>query len=59
MGAPDRMSGFVLARTASPSKKDIAGMATALLRNGYDLCDFKVTAQDGGAPSSVPLCPAG
>jgi apolipoprotein D and lipocalin family protein len=58
VGAPDRKSGFVLARTATPSKTDIAGMATALLRNGYDLCDFKVTAQDGGVPESVSLCPA-
>ncbi|USX53974.1 lipocalin family protein [Lentzea sp. HUAS12] len=57
VGAPDRRSGFVLSRTATPSKKDIAGMATALLRNGYDLCAFKITAQDGGAPESVSLCP--
>ncbi|SDO44144.1 lipocalin family protein [Lentzea jiangxiensis] len=59
VGAPDRRSGFVLSRTPAPSKKDIAGMTTALLRNGYDLCDFEITAQDGGAPESVPLCPAG
>lgn len=59
VGAPDRRSGFVLSRTAVPSQKDIAGMTKALLRNGYDLCAFKITAQDGGAPESVPLCPAG
>lgn len=57
VGAPDRRSGFVLSRTPAPSKKDVAGMTTALLRNGYDLCDFRITAQDGGAPEAAPVCP--
>ncbi|MCX2951503.1 lipocalin family protein [Lentzea sp. NEAU-D7] len=56
VGAPDRRSGFVLARTPVPSRKDVRGMAQALVRNGYDLCDFRITAQDGGAPDSAPLC---
>ncbi|MGW6445223.1 lipocalin family protein [Lentzea sp. NPDC055074] len=58
VGAPDRKSGFVLARTPRPSGKDIAGIVKALVRNGYDPCDFRITAQDGGAPDSVEVCAA-
>jgi apolipoprotein D and lipocalin family protein len=57
IGAPDRGTGFVISRTPAPSRKDVQGMTKALLRNGYDLCAFRITAQDGGAPESVPLCP--
>ncbi|GLY49875.1 lipocalin family protein [Lentzea sp. NBRC 102530] len=58
IGAPGRRTGFVISRSPAPSRKDVAGMTKALLRNGYDLCEFRITAQDGGAPESVPLCAA-
>ncbi|SER71845.1 lipocalin family protein [Lentzea albida] len=57
VGAPDRRTGFVLARTPTPSRQDVLGMTRALLRNGYDLCAFRITAQDGGAPEPAPVCP--
>lgn len=56
VGAPDRASGFVLSRTARPSAQAIAGITAALVKNGYDLCDFRITAQSGGAPSPFDLC---
>ncbi|GAA0247983.1 lipocalin family protein [Saccharothrix mutabilis subsp. mutabilis] len=56
VGAPDRRSGFVLSRTARPTPDQVAGIATALIRNGYDLCRFRVTVQEGGAPAPVDLC---
>jgi apolipoprotein D and lipocalin family protein len=56
VGDPERRSGFVLSRTATPTPGQVAGIAAALLRNGYDLCAFRVTAQDGGAPRPIDLC---
>ncbi|MFC5290143.1 lipocalin family protein [Actinokineospora guangxiensis] len=56
VGDPTRGSGFVLSRTATPTPAQIAGIATTLLRNGYDLCAFRITAQDGGAPRPIDLC---
>ncbi|MET9224526.1 lipocalin family protein [Lentzea sp. NPDC003310] len=56
IGAPDRRTGFVISRSPAPSRKDVQGATKALLRNGYDLCAFRITAQDGGAPESAPLC---
>lgn len=56
VGAPDRRSGFVLSRTARPTPTDLARIASVLVRNGYELCRFRVTAQDGGAPAGGPFC---
>ncbi|MGI5499102.1 lipocalin family protein [Lentzea sp. CA-135723] len=58
VGAPGRRTGFVISRTPAPSRKDVLGMTKALLRNGYNLCDFRITAQDGGAAQAGPLCSA-
>lgn len=56
VGAPDRRSGFVLARSATLTATQVAQVAAVLLRNGYDVCRFRITAQDGGAPQLGPFC---
>ena len=56
VGDPDRRSGFVLSRTTTPTARQVVGILGALLRNGYDPCRFRITAQDGGAPMALGPC---
>jgi apolipoprotein D and lipocalin family protein len=56
VGGPDRASGFVLARKPTLSPSQIGQVFKVLIRNGYDPCDFEITATTGGVASNVPLC---
>ncbi|MFI7068991.1 lipocalin family protein [Micromonospora sp. WMMA1998] len=49
VGDPDRSSGFVLSREPSLDAAQLADVKATLTDNGYDLCDFRTTRQDGGA----------
>ncbi|MBO4210609.1 lipocalin family protein, partial [Micromonospora echinofusca] len=49
VGDPDRSSGFVLSRTPALDATQLAAAKAVLTANGYDLCDFRTTRQDGGA----------
>ncbi|WP_194823514.1 lipocalin family protein [Micromonospora sp. S-DT3-3-22] len=48
VGDPDRSSGFVLSREPALTGAQTAAAKAALTANGYDLCDFRTTRQDGG-----------
>ncbi|MFJ8686467.1 lipocalin family protein [Micromonospora wenchangensis] len=48
VGDPDRSSGFVLSREPALTGEQTAAAKAALTANGYDLCDFRTTRQDGG-----------
>lgn len=49
VGDPDRSSGFVLSREPALDAGQLAAAKAVLTANGYDLCDFRTTRQDGGA----------
>lgn len=51
VGDPDRSSGFVLSREPALTADQTAAAKAVLTANGYDLCDFRTTRQDGGAPA--------
>ncbi len=55
VGAPGRTSGFVLSRTPTLDVRQIAAAARTVVRNGYDPCDFTVTATTGGVEMTVHL----
>ncbi|WDZ86489.1 lipocalin family protein [Micromonospora cathayae] len=55
VGDPDRSSGFVLSREPVLTAGQTAAAKAVLTANGYDLCDFRTTRQDGGAPAG-PFC---
>ncbi|WP_431928191.1 lipocalin family protein [Micromonospora wenchangensis] len=48
VGDPDRSSGFVLSREPALTGAQTAAAKAVLTDNGYDLCDFRTTRQDGG-----------
>ncbi|MEV0939514.1 lipocalin family protein [Micromonospora wenchangensis] len=48
VGDPDRSSGFVLSREPALTGAQTAAAKAVLTANGYDLCDFRTTRQDGG-----------
>ncbi|MEV6802405.1 lipocalin family protein [Micromonospora rifamycinica] len=48
VGDPDRSTGFVLSREPALTGAQTTAAKAALTANGYDLCDFRTTRQDGG-----------
>ncbi|RKN41130.1 lipocalin family protein [Micromonospora endolithica] len=56
VGDPDRSSGFVLSRGPVLDGDQLAAAKAALSANGYDLCDFRITRQDGGASRAGSFC---
>ncbi|SCG64279.1 lipocalin family protein [Micromonospora coxensis] len=56
VGDPDRSSGFVLSREPSLTAGQTAETKAALTANGYDLCDFRTTRQDGGTTRAGSFC---
>ncbi|MFY1626379.1 lipocalin family protein [Micromonospora sp. WMMD723] len=48
VGDPDRSTGFVLSREPALTGAQTAAAKAVLTANGYDLCDFRTTRQDGG-----------
>jgi apolipoprotein D and lipocalin family protein len=47
VGDPSRDSGFVLSRTPTLTGAELAAAKAALTSNGYDLCELKLTRQNG------------
>ncbi|MGF1647561.1 MAG: lipocalin family protein [Kineosporiaceae bacterium] len=56
VGNGERTSGFVLSRDPELTPREIARVLRVLLRNGYDPCDFEITATTGGFEENRPLC---
>lgn len=56
VGHPTRKYGWILSRTPQLPKDDLQLIAEKLKSQGYDLCSFLTTVQEGGASSRVPLC---
>jgi apolipoprotein D and lipocalin family protein len=56
VGGPDRTSGFVLSRQPTLKPRQIGQVLRTLIRNGYDPCDFEITATTGGVETNRPLC---
>lgn len=56
VGSADHKTGFVLSRTPSLPATDVATIKKTITANGFDVCSFKVTKQDGGARSRGALC---
>ncbi len=56
VGGPERTSGFVLSRTPRLGARQIAQAVRVIVRNGYDPCDFEITATTGGVGTTRPLC---
>lgn len=55
VGDPTTEYGWILSRTPSLSEEIMEKAKKVLSANGYDLCKFRVTIQDGGA-SANSLC---
>lgn len=56
VGDGDRSSGFVLSREPRLGARDVVRVVRVLLRNGYDPCDFEITATTGGVEENRNLC---
>jgi apolipoprotein D and lipocalin family protein len=56
VGDPDRSNGFVLSRKPTLTPRQIGQVLRSVIRNGYDPCDFEITATTGGVESNRPLC---
>lgn len=48
VGHPDRSYGWILSRTPGLANDNLTKIATQLTAQGYDLCAFDVTRQEGG-----------
>jgi len=56
IGHPTRKYGWILSREPSLSMTDLSLIASNLKKQGYDLCNFLMTVQAGGATERLPLC---
>lgn len=56
VGEGSRNYGWILSRTPRMSEEDLIHAVSVLKRNGYDLCEFNITPQDGGSPQALKLC---
>jgi apolipoprotein D and lipocalin family protein len=56
VGNGERTSGFVLSRDPELTPREIGRVLRILVRNGYDPCDFEITATTGGIEENRPLC---
>ncbi len=48
--------GWIISRTPRMDEADFMAAVSTLKRNGYDLCRFNLSPQDGGTPSKLNLC---
>lgn len=56
VGDPERLSGFVLSRTAKLSDEQWDLVKKTVSERGWWDCAFVTTPQDGGETNAVPLC---
>lgn len=56
VGSSDHKTGFVLSRTVTLSGADQLAIKRTIVANGFDLCSFEITKQDGGAQQRSTLC---
>lgn len=56
VGDPTREYGWILSRSPLMSETDLEKAKATLIKNGYDLCKFKMTIQDGGESTNQVLC---
>lgn len=57
VGHPNLTYGWILSRTPSLDHNALENIATNLTAQGYDLCSFNMTRQDGGFDgTSITLC---
>lgn len=56
VGSSDHKTGFVLSRTVTLSGADQLAIKRTIVANGFDLCSFEITKQDGGAQRRSTLC---
>ena len=56
VGHPTRKYGWILSRAPEISMNDLHVISQNLKKQGYNLCDFLMTVQEGGPSSRVPLC---
>lgn len=56
VGDPTTQYGWILARTENLSPENLQRAKDVLEDNGYDLCQFKTTIQDGGESARNSLC---
>jgi apolipoprotein D and lipocalin family protein len=48
--------GWILSRNPRMEESDLVSAMKALQKNGYDLCRFNLTPQDGGTAIKINLC---
>lgn len=56
VGHPTKKYGWILARESVLEKADLQKIAFNLKSQGYDLCQFNTTIQEGGIATKQPLC---
>lgn len=56
VGEPSAESGWILSRSKTLSEEHLERAKDVLQRNGYNVCDFRFTIQDGGATENKSLC---
>ncbi|MGE0200090.1 MAG: lipocalin family protein [Candidatus Melainabacteria bacterium] len=56
VGHPNREYGWILSRTPAMAPADLKTVTDRLKAQGYDLCAFNVTPQNGGSKQSRRLC---
>lgn len=56
VGDKSRKYGWILSRTPRIEEKDLFKAIQSLRRNGYDVCRFNITPQDGGSQMKLNLC---
>lgn len=56
VGHPDRTYAWILSSTPGLPEKELAGIASRMKSNGYDICELVTTVQTGGLSHRAPLC---
>jgi len=56
VGHPTLKYGWILSRNPEISMSDLQVISQNLKKQGYNLCDFLMTVQEGSVSSRLPLC---
>src|SRR5690606_9106833 len=56
VGEPSAEAGWILSRSKSLSSEYLERAKDVLQKNGYNICEFKMTIQDDGASENKSLC---
>lgn len=56
IGDGSRKYGWIISRTPRLEESDLIAAVSSLKRNGYDICRFNLTPQDGGTVMKLNLC---